>query len=512
MPPAASGAPRPAPRRPQQPTASARSAPRRSRSTPDRRPGAGNGRDPRDRAPPSAAGAPEPTRARHRRPRSRASRRRRRASAAGAARRFASGVTTGTDPNVASRTGVTPTWAASETASGSRNHAGPGSRARIGAENAAIPALAPHDSRNATECSRNGSTTSNAITAKRDARARSTRAGRRTTSRARRPPAPIARSTEGSNRVIVANISTIATRDDRAGTRARAGAASGPNNASVNATFSPETASRCESPSRGTPRRRRRARRGCRRAGTRPAARASSAPAAWCPRNTTARSEFGEAHRAARRGERQHLGSVQAADRVPPARAIVEARRVQRPEPAAEHDAVARLEHAQRGARRRRTQPRTGCGDRRRVGTRTNASVSKRPLCGSSTSTPDDRHAVPRAGSTRGRAASAPSRRARVASAHRRSTPSAQHGYREPRPARPGTTRRRARPRPRSAPRSPDAGPRARPAKIPRSTRRLRPPRRIHSSALTHRAAPAPTATKSRSCARRPVADAVHRA
>ena len=123
---------------------------------------------------------------------------------------------------------------------------GPGNRARNGPESVAIPALAPHDSQNATEWSRNGSSTSNAMIA--SASARTLDAGRPTNDD---PNATIAsadaRSTDGSKRVIVANINTItAAATVRRPSESRRN--NGPNSASVNATFSPDTASRCDSP------------------------------------------------------------------------------------------------------------------------------------------------------------------------------------------------------------------------------------------------------------------------
>ena len=61
-----------------------------------------------------------------------------------------------------------------------------------------------------------------------------------------------ARSTDGSKRVIVANSSTIAERGRRCARPSGSRRSSGPNSASVNATFSPDTASRCDSPTPGT--------------------------------------------------------------------------------------------------------------------------------------------------------------------------------------------------------------------------------------------------------------------
>ena len=85
-----------------------------------------------------------------------------------------------------------------------------------------------------------------------------------------------------------------------------------------------------------------------------------------------------------------------------------------------------------------------------RPATRTNASVSKRPLCGSSTSTPATVAGARRVDRGR-RAASAPDRRARARSARAPSSASATTATATPRRGRRRTTRRRARRRRRRA-------------------------------------------------------------
>ncbi len=130
----------------------------------------------------------------------------------------------------------------------------------MGRANSVMPRLAAHDSANPTECTRNGSTSSNAMAA-----SSSTRTP--WTGRPRWPATSaidaitIARSTDGSQRVMVpksTSTDSAPTRRPRNASRRSTGAIS----ASTNATFSPDTAVRCESPaarkssvsSRGTPR------------------------------------------------------------------------------------------------------------------------------------------------------------------------------------------------------------------------------------------------------------------
>ena len=80
-------------------------------------------------------------------------------AASGTATRLAGSATSGIEPNTGTSTGATPTCAAAVTASTSRAHIGPRSRAANACDHNAIPRLAAHDRRNPTECSRNGSTT-----------------------------------------------------------------------------------------------------------------------------------------------------------------------------------------------------------------------------------------------------------------------------------------------------------------------------------------------------------------
>ena len=189
-----------------------------------------------------------------------------------------------------------------------------------------MPALAPHDSQNATECSRNGSSEQERDRPRARARARSTRAGRRTTSPTRRSPAP--RRAAPTARSASSSRTAARSRARRpCAARAARRRSNGPKSASVNATFSPDTASRCDSPesryaattSSGTARVS---------PSRKPASSARGVGGSGAvPRSTTSRSPLATPQRAARGREREHLDAVEAADRVPPPGATVEAGR-----------------------------------------------------------------------------------------------------------------------------------------------------------------------------------------
>ena len=109
-----------------------------------------------------------------------------------------------------------------------------------------MPRLAPHESTKPTWCTRNGSASSRTIAAKASTR-RPVVGDRRRRPAARTAAIAIARSTDGSHRVIVPKH----TRTASAMTTGHAGGAArsnGANSASTNATFSPDTAVRCVSP------------------------------------------------------------------------------------------------------------------------------------------------------------------------------------------------------------------------------------------------------------------------
>ena len=159
--------------------------------------------------------------------------------------------------------------------------------------------------------------------------------------------------------------------------RARRRRSSGPKSASVNATFATRDREQVrEARRRGTPRRRRRER--ARVAEQEPGEQRARRRRQAAPCRAARRRAAGWRRRQRRARDASASTSVrfEPADRVAPARAIVEARRVQRTEPAGEHDAVAGFEHAQAQrvvAGRDREQ---GAVRHRSTGTRTNASVA----------------------------------------------------------------------------------------------------------------------------------------
>ena len=93
-----------------------------------------------------------------------------------------------------------------------------------------MPRLAPHDSRKPTECSRNGSASSSAVAA-------STSTAQPAVGRPRSPAASaidaiaMARSTDGSHRVMVPNSTSTASAADDAGPAAPSRRSSGANSA-----------------------------------------------------------------------------------------------------------------------------------------------------------------------------------------------------------------------------------------------------------------------------------------
>ena len=118
----------------------------------------------------------------------------------GAARRFAGNATNGILPKTGSNTGATPIWAAAVTARESRIGRGPGIMRERGAANNAIPAVAPAERRNPTECRRSGSSSNRAMAAMQSTR--TPPIGLPRVSPARTITAiVIARRTDGSQRV-----------------------------------------------------------------------------------------------------------------------------------------------------------------------------------------------------------------------------------------------------------------------------------------------------------------------
>src|SRR5581483_5769688 len=166
--------------------------------------------------------------------------------ASGTASRLAGNETSGTDPNTGISTGATPSWAPRVAPRLSRNHAGPGRRAAHHGPATAIPRHAAHDNANPTECTRNGSATSRTATAIASGRSPATGRPRNTASNEHAAIAH-ARRTDGSQRVIVPNSTST---DNAEANRACRGNRrnNGPASASTNATFSPDTTRRCESP------------------------------------------------------------------------------------------------------------------------------------------------------------------------------------------------------------------------------------------------------------------------
>lgn len=160
----------------------------------------------------------------------------------GAASRLAGKAMSGSVPNVVRITGATPICAAVVTPSASRNQVGPRSQPAIVPAPITMPAHAPHESRNPTECSRNGSAIKRTMAA--STRTRAASAGR-PMARASITSAAMtaARSTDGSQRVIVPNNPTTAIPAAKRGPRRRR-ASAGSAMANANATLAPETASK----------------------------------------------------------------------------------------------------------------------------------------------------------------------------------------------------------------------------------------------------------------------------
>ena len=166
--------------------------------------------------------------------------------AAGTASRFAGMDATGSPPVSPASSGATASWAASVTASASTSQRGPGRCATSTGATRRRPEEAATESWNPRERGRNGSASTEAVTAS---------ARIRIPSAARALPAAVeataamaeARMTDGSNRVSVANPSSttrVGTQRQRRSRRRRAG----PATARTKATFWPDTTSRWVSP------------------------------------------------------------------------------------------------------------------------------------------------------------------------------------------------------------------------------------------------------------------------
>ena len=166
--------------------------------------------------------------------------------AAGTARRLAGSEATGSPPKTGISTGATPTWAASVTPSASASGRGPGRRSTSGRASRRIPVVAPTESRKPTERTRSGSTRTSPATAR--ARMRPRPALRpRPDAVAAIAAMVTARSTDGSNRVTSAKkASSVSVTAHRGPSLSRR--SSGPLRTSRNATFWPDTASRCVRP------------------------------------------------------------------------------------------------------------------------------------------------------------------------------------------------------------------------------------------------------------------------
>ena len=166
--------------------------------------------------------------------------------AAGAATTLAGSDATGTDPNVATSSGITATWAPAVVATASRSGWGPGSEAAMGGASTRMPAVAHTESWKASTPSTNGSINSTAATAQ--ARVRRPCRGRpRAALTTAAAAMATARITEGSKRVITANTPSTAPRATSL-VPGRSRAASGAARASTKATFWPDTTSTCPNP------------------------------------------------------------------------------------------------------------------------------------------------------------------------------------------------------------------------------------------------------------------------
>ena len=166
--------------------------------------------------------------------------------AAGAAAMFAGSEASGTVPNVATRRGDTAAWAATVTDSGVANQRGPGSSASIRLAPATMPAAPATDSRKPSDVARRGSISSMAVTPR--VNVRTDEAGRPAAAPTAATDAmAVARRTDGSARVTSANIASTPSVTTRRGPK-RSLVSRGANTTITNATFCPDTASRCVSP------------------------------------------------------------------------------------------------------------------------------------------------------------------------------------------------------------------------------------------------------------------------
>ena len=300
-----------------------------------------------------------------------------------------------------------------------------------------MPALAPHDNANADRVQQERIGEEQHDDRVRRARAGSTRAGRRASRAATIAAIADARSTDGSKRVIAANTTTIASAVAVRGP-SRSRRSSGAASAITNATFSPDTASRCERPGVAVVvdhRRRDPAGVAEQEAGDERARRRRERPGA--AQDRPSRIAFATASRPRGDDSSTTCTSSSAADRVPPPRPVVVRAAAERREPAREHDMVAGLDHAQRRDVVAGRPARAACGARR---ARRRPGPARSPRrwdpTGSSVASPAHRRRVAAVRSPAA-AASAPARRGR--------DPSTAHA--EQRAAR----RRRTRPAPADA-------------------------------------------------------------
>ena len=227
-----------------------------------------------------------------------------------------------------------------------------------------MPALAPHDSANATECSEERIDEQQRDRPRRRARARSTRAGHPASRAARSPPSP-KRATPTARSGSSPRTRSRSRARWRCGRRAAAGGAA----------------------ARPTPSRTRRSRPRPRAGATRPESRYAPMTGAGMPRVSPSRKPATSARgvgaservprrmtrpdrvrdreQPVRRGQLDDARLVEAADGVAPPGPIVVHARTQRREPACEHHVIAGLDHPQRGDVVARGARRAACGARR---------------------------------------------------------------------------------------------------------------------------------------------------
>ena len=312
------------------------------------------------------------------------------------------------------------------------------------ADSTAMPALAPHDSRKPTECSRNGSITSSTITASAERAAGSMRAGRRTSE----PSATTASAGRAQHRRLESGHGREQQHDRDGGNRARP-ERQPPEQRAEERERERDVPTRHREQVRepGTAvrrRRRRRERRGCRRAGSPASSARVVGGSGAVPRSTTARNRLAS------------VAPCRAADaNASTSRAIRGGRpraasaRDRRSASGAAHPAGLRARRGRRpraragAARRRRSRRRAAVRCPPLVGTRTNASVAKRPLSGSSASTPASVTGSSRAIAPVSEECASPSSARWVCAPPISASASIDH--REPRPARRRTTPRPAR-------------------------------------------------------------------